>query len=69
MTQVILKKMKLLLLVIFKDQRGTLEESIKKVFDNALNRNYPCAMESNIDMITSLISKNPKLTKPHMQPM
>ena len=53
----------------FKDQRDKLEESIKGVSDNALNRKYPCAMESNIDMITSLISKNPKLTKPHMQPM
>ena len=55
----------------FKDQRGKLEESIKKVSDNALNRKNPGAMESNIDMdqhsITNL--KNPKLAKPHMQLM
>ena len=34
----------------FKDQRGKLEESIKKVSDNALNRKNPGAIESNIDM-------------------
>ena len=34
----------------FKDERGKLEESIKNVSDNALNRKNPGAMESNIDM-------------------
>ena len=34
----------------FKDQRGKLQGSIKKVSDNALNRKNPSAMESNIDM-------------------
>ena len=34
----------------FKEQRGKLEESIKNVSDNALNRKNPGAMESNIDM-------------------
>ncbi len=34
----------------FKDQRGKLEESIKEVSANALNRKNPDAMESNIDM-------------------
>ena len=35
----------------FKDQRGKLEESIKEVSANALNRKNPDAMESNIDMV------------------
>ena len=34
----------------FKEQRGKLEESIKNVSDNALNRKNPGAMESNIGM-------------------
>ena len=34
----------------FRDQRGKLEESIKRVSDNALNLKNPKAMESNIDM-------------------
>ena len=40
----------------FKDQRGKLEESIKKISDNALNLENPKAMESNIDMAQNSIT-------------
>ena len=55
----------------FRDERGKLEESIKGVSDNALNRKNPDPMESNIDMANhSIVNlKEPKITKPHMQLM
>ena len=48
--QVTRNAIKQLILVILKDERGKLEESLNKVSTNALNRKNPDSMESKINM-------------------